>query len=599
MIRRPRTLTVGAILFLCSKLVLVLKTHRGFVVGRKKFSQGFSQAVAPGEGNTVIFVANSGQKMASNGITVDLDSLQARLEGGALVPVKDSAGLTLSLPMLIDHGASVNDICGSIVELEVTDSGLVATGHLANTEAGSLVKQLLFDGTLHNNFSIGVAFDEDDFQYSTRTIYNGELLEISVVYSGADERTRVLKHFQKEEEQEMGATIGMGSMKLARQNMIAKANHPAGKELALKNTTGGGSIPASFGGDQAGWLGSNEAVKEYVTARSLNRESPGSFYKRWADTVKTKTSFSSAIADADDLAPFIPQPIVTEIIDAYNTADPVWALVNKTGQRSLRVLEQNVDLFLDTGRAHGHTRGAQKQDEAAVFASRDIYAHIIYKRLQLERIDLLETGGESGLVYQYFMRELANRVFMTLGYSIIFDDFTDIFDSTNNRGMLSIEAMANDSSGGWPGEEFALTYEPDSGEPLFDQFRLAASEVKAPGAKVLVTNDKTVAELGLSRDANGAFLFGTAVGRDTLASLIGVDQIITPVWWGDEQDKVMAGCVFVPSQYKVVGDTTLAGFADFSLDTNTYTYLNEVYVGGALAYPQSACVVPAVSASGS
>ena len=584
---------------------------------RKKFGLEASgrllQFANSSKPSTVVFVANSGQIMASNGFTVNLDTLHAPLEGGGVKLVKElTDGDVLSLPFMIDHGYRLEHVAGSITKLSIQDEGLVATGVLGNTDAGELVRQHLIDGSLHNNFSVGVAFSSDDLDKNKLIINNGELVEISAVYTGADERTKVLEFFSKKgiDVNSFGTPpanqqpLNFSSPQQPNGNMVLTAQNK-NKPLARQN--GGGLAYTQPQGGQT-WLDSYEAVAEFFNLRkdwNINKQNREDFAKRWQQHLRDRNLLradSSSIQNPSDLSPFIPQPIVTAIIDQYNEADPVWALVRKTGLYRATVMEQNVGLFSENGRAHGHTRGTEKQIEELSFRSRVISPTYIYKMLRIDQKDLREAEqnpGNAGLFFNYLMTELLNRIFSTIGYSIIFDDFTDIYNTTDNSGFLSIEAMAADTSSTWPGNEFALTVDGDDvrfanddlPDTLWNRLRLASSRVKAPGDKVLVCNDETIAMLAMQTNDNGTPIFGTAPTYDQIRASLGVERIITPSWWGEEQDETMVGCVFVPSQYGVVGSTTVEEFSDFNLKYNQYEFLNEVYVGGGLLYPKSACIV--------
>ena len=136
------------------------------------------------EGHTLTFLANSGQKM-SNGLTVDLTTLKAPLIDGTLKLVGElTESDRLTLPLLIDHEPSIEAQAGTITRLWTTDAGLMAEAKLSEVDNGERVRRLAADGCLTNSFSITVEFSERPGKDGI--IRNGELVEISVVYRGAD-----------------------------------------------------------------------------------------------------------------------------------------------------------------------------------------------------------------------------------------------------------------------------------------------------------------------------------------------------------------------------------------------------------------------------
>ena len=127
---------------------------------------------ASSDGRTLTFLANSGQRM-TNGYTVDLESLQAPVANS--VVLKPVAELTdsdkLTLPLLVDHMPSV---------------GLIARARLSSNEPGEDIRKLASEGMLTNSFSITIDFDAEPDENGV--IRNAELVEISVVYRGADSK---------------------------------------------------------------------------------------------------------------------------------------------------------------------------------------------------------------------------------------------------------------------------------------------------------------------------------------------------------------------------------------------------------------------------
>lgn len=138
------------------------------------------------DGHTLTFLANSGTRM-TNGFTVELATLQAPVNDGQLKLVTDLADSDrLTLPLLLDHMPSITAQVGIIEKLWVDDDGLMAQARLSDNEQGQNVQQLASEGMLTNSFSITIDFDDDPDEHGV--IHNAELVEISVVYRGADSK---------------------------------------------------------------------------------------------------------------------------------------------------------------------------------------------------------------------------------------------------------------------------------------------------------------------------------------------------------------------------------------------------------------------------
>ena len=138
------------------------------------------------DGHTLTFLANSGTRM-TNGYTVDLQTLQAPVNDGQLKLVTDLTDSDhLTLPLLLDHMPSITAQVGIIEKLWFDDAGLMAQARLSDNEQGRNVQQLASEGMLTNSFSITIDFNDEPDENGV--IHNAELVEISVVYRGADSK---------------------------------------------------------------------------------------------------------------------------------------------------------------------------------------------------------------------------------------------------------------------------------------------------------------------------------------------------------------------------------------------------------------------------
>lgn len=590
------------------------------------------------DGRTLVFLANSGQLMRYAQMTVDVNTLNVPIVGGELKRVEDLTKTdVISVPLMLNHSRDIRDMAGTIIGLELSDDGLIATARLADNEPGEIVRKLADADMLKNSFSISVEYSDSD----ESVIRDAELSEISVVWAGADEHTHVLQHFTKggkpmpdvgdtiknfslsdEEKQQLNDAVqsalqsALDSIKEEvdsvsdspdeteepedgdatetpqppQQSNNSKGNRMTNNIFITRPAKASQSLSAR---PRTDWLESKESVAEFERTLVDNANMGVKSFKRaWGNVVRKHSDFASSISESD-VEKLIPKPVIEEITDVYNNADEIWPLLNKLGMDQYTVGQNSTGLKAadGAGRAHGYpvsSYGTQKTDEEITLVSRSLSADYIYKRVTLNKGDIRRTQRPGALV-NYVVRELGNRIFQTIGYSVIFDDFTDM------SMFRSIETDAADSGSEWAGNNFALTMEEGTyANRLFD-FKMAASRVKATGEKVLVCNSTTAAEMSITTNDNGTPLL--PLSNDDLARVIGVSRIITPVWWDDENDETMLGVVFVPSKYGVVGDTSVESFTDFSLDTNENVWLQEIFAGGGLMEEKSACIVTAQSGS--
>lgn len=599
-----------------------------------KTRKSFANSGAPEtNGRTLTFLANSGKVMC-DGLTVDLKTLKAPLIDGTLKLVSDlTESDKLSLPLLIDHMPSIECQAGAITRLWMTDAGLMAEAKLSEVDQGERIRQLAADGCLTNSFSITVEFNQCPGKDGI--IHDGELLEISVVYRGADPRAAFTAINSRNNQN--GDTMNPELLKkLARtiaqfkltpdeaeqftnnvtdimQGALDDLTEAIGKQSESNND---GTTPApeepvqtssgrqtiiinkanhaahqsgtvTFSHDRKTWLDSDDAMIAFERAL-IDTDNKGveAFHREWADIVNRNMSdTASSGVDTTNVNKFIPTAAITTIADALNTrGSGLWNLLRKTGMDRLTIGGNTAGLTEQT-RAHGYpveSYGSKKKEQVLSFVKRELQADYTYKYITLNKGDIRRTQ-RPGALLRYVLQELPNYIVQTIERQITLGGYPDM------AHFRSVVTDAGDKSSEWNGNRFALSYTMTDDTPLMDFVR-ASHMVRAQGSKVLLCNADTVADLLVSANANGNTYIALG-GDDTLARALGVNQIITPEWWTDTDDTTTMGVVMAASHYAVVGDTSIEAFTNFALSTNTNEYLQEIYAGGGLDAEKSAVVI--------
>lgn len=604
---------------------------------KMKTRKSFANSGAPEtNGRTLTFLANSGKVMC-DGLTVDLKTLKAPLIDGTLKLVSDlTESDKLSLPLLIDHMPSIECQAGAITRLWMTDAGLMAEAKLSEVDQGERIRQLAADGCLTNSFSITVEFNQRPGKDGI--IHDGELLEISVVYRGADPRAaftainsrnnkngdtmnpellkklaRTIAQFKLTPDEAEQLTDSIGDIMQSaldditaaitnqkegegegegegtpepeepvqtfngRQTIIInKANHAAHQSGTVK-----------FSHDRKTWLDSDDAMIAFERAL-IDTDNKGveAFHREWTDTVNRNMSDTASFGvDTTNVGKFIPTEAITTIADALNTrGSGLWNLLRKTGMDRLTI-GGNIAGLTDQTRAHGYPvtlYNTRKKEQVLSFVKRELQADYTYKYITLNKGDIRRTQ-RPGALLRYVLQELPNYIVQTIERQITLGGYTDM------AHFRSVVTDAADKDSDWTGNRFALSYTMTDDTPLMDFVR-ASHMVRAQGNKVLLCNADTVADLLMSANANGNAYIALG-GDDTLARALGVNQIITPEWWTDTDDTTTMGVIMAASHYAVVGDTSIEAFTNFALSTNTNEYLQEIYAGGGLDAEKSAVVI--------
>lgn len=582
------------------------------------------------DGRTLTFLANSGKVMCG-GLTVDLDTLKAPLTDGTLKLVSDlDESDRLSLPLLIDHMPSVEAQAGTITRLWMTDAGLMAEARLSEVDNGERVRQLAADGCLTNSFSITVEFNRQPGKDGI--IHDSELVEISVVYRGADPRAsftsinnrkgdtmdnelmtklaRTVAQFKLDPDEAATLTSSVTDIMTDAvadikdaiddqtdtpnsegQNAPEEPAQSANKRplviINKSNRAAKQSGLASFSHTRETWLDSPDAMAAFErTLVDNDNKGVEAFHKEWADTVSHNMADTASFGvGKTDVDKFIPTEAIATISDALNTrGSGLWNLFRKTGMDRLTI-GGNILGLTDETRAHGYpvaSYGTKKKDQTPAFVKRELTADYTYKYITLNKGDIRRTQ-KPGALLRYILSELPNYIVQTIERQVVLGGYEDM------AHFRAITTDAADKASDWAGEKFARSYTLGEETPLMG-FVKASHMVRAQGNKVLVCNADTVADLLMSADANGNSFIALG-GDDTLARALGVSQIITPEWWTSEDDKKVAGVVLSASHYALVGDTSVESFTNFALQTNTNEYLQEIYAGGGLDAEKSAVVI--------
>lgn len=571
---------------------------------------------ASSDGRTLTFLANSGQRM-TNGYTVDLQSLQAPVDGGLLKPVTELADSDkLTLPLLVDHLPSVTAQAGIIEKLWITDDeGLMARARLSSNEPGEDIRKLASEGMLTNSFSITIDFNDEPDENGV--IRNAELVEISVVYRGADSKavfrslnnregkTMELKNnLTKDEAQalidELTDAIhdltekndeGMPPEEPAQSNEAENSKEDAdtmnnGRTNIIINSAGPARQPLAKTSDPLDdWLKSEDATKAYEQALwKADNQGVNGFKAAWREELARHAYSDNSSIDEASVAKLVPTSVITEIEDALNKASELWPLYRKLDVDSFTVGAQLAGLT-DNTRAHGYkvaNYGTTKKTQKFNLVERKLAADFVVKYAVLNKGDIRRTDKPGALV-KYLLAEMPNYILHAIDRQIILGGYTDM------DFFRSVQTDATDNSSEFAGKNFVLSAtEGDRANLVLDVVGLAA-KITAAGTKVLVMSPETKVDVITAADGIGRPLVG--YGNDNLAAYLGVDKVITPDWWTDADDANTRAVIIVPEAYGVVGDTSISAFTNFALKTNEQEYLSEIFAGGALTKVKSAGVL--------
>lgn len=565
------------------------------------------------DGHTLTFLANSGTRM-TNGYTVDLATLQAPVNGGQLKLVTDLADSDrLTLPLLLDHMPSITAQVGIVERLWFDDDGLMAQARLSDNEQGRNVQQLASEGMLTNSFSITIDFDDEPDEHGV--IHNAELVEISVVYRGADskavfrslnniegkimelknnltkdeaqalidELTDVINNLNENDDDNTEPEEPVQSNETENSKEGTVAN---GRTNIIINSAGGARQSLAKTSDPLkDWLKSEDATKAYEQAlwRTDNQGVQG-FKNAWREELARHAYSDNSSIDEASVGKLVPTSVITEIEDVLNKASELWPLYRKLDVDSFTVGAQLAGLTDDT-RAHGYKvadYGTSKKTQKFNLVERKLAADFVVKYAALNKGDIRRTDKPGALV-KYLLAEMPNYILHAIDRQIVLGGYADL------DFFRSVQTDANDTSSEFAGKNFVLSAAEGTRANLVLDVVGLASKITATGTKVLVLSPDTKVDIITAADGIGRPLVG--YGNDNLAAYLGVDKVITPDWWTAEDDAKTRAVIIVPEAYGVVGDTSISAFTNFALKTNEQEYLSEIFAGGALTKVKSAGVL--------
>lgn len=128
-----------------------------------------------------------------DGDIIDTASLHVPLQDGSWKYASELIGdEAIDLPFLIDHDFSVENVIGSVRSAYINTMGeLEVVFGMSNRSKAQEMFTLLDEGHLNNAFSITVSYDSKNIDNGV--LYEGELIEISLVFKGSNRNARLLE----------------------------------------------------------------------------------------------------------------------------------------------------------------------------------------------------------------------------------------------------------------------------------------------------------------------------------------------------------------------------------------------------------------------
>ena len=268
-----------------------------------------------------------------------------------------------------------------------------------------------------------------------------------------------------------------------------------------------------------------------------------------------------------------PAPVDQYFVNALEKSDGIISHFQWISAKSFRI-----HLMESESRAAGHKKGDTKQNQAVTDTVRDLLVKMVYKRLDLDAVELYENPQlidfRSQELVDAIIAEIERAAFIGDGRSAGTPDLR-MFDGT--RGFYSIIADCNAENG------FASKYEAAAGSNLYDGIVGAKGQIKTEGAQYIVADSALITSL-LQAKANGQYLVQPGA---RVEDILGVERVYTPSWMTGTGEAFLV----VNRAYKHGGEQGIRVRPDFDTATNTDILLDETPRWGSLGEKKSAVLV--------
>lgn len=582
--------------------------------------------VAEVEGeHRITFVASS-TNYDRDGEVVNVGTFYLPVKGGGHKVVSEigMAGADdIDVPLILDHDlGSVEKVIGSVRKAYFVNNELVFEAGISQRPIAQEMYQLLKEGHLDNAFSIQFSYSANDYDTTTKTISNAEIIEVSLVTRGANFDARVLdvKSLKEkgeivEEEKPQETPINEETIvdevveETAKEETEVKEEAKAEVEETTEtepevekteeeveeveeteaeeksetevedNNTNEKELPEmeeiakglvkeanqkSVVATTEDYIGSKSAMTDYAKVIAKNGRQAKSV---WAENLKAKGLTGDAI---------MPTSIANIYFKGWKDEEGLMSAFAGVAKNT-----GSVNAFTTESRALGHKKGEAKASQTLTNVRRDVKAKIIYKKLPLDLQDILD--DQDGELLAFRSNELRSRIINEVIVSAIVGDGREegtpdnrTFDGT--RGLFSMKADLDYSTNAGSFASVVATQianaETDNN---YDKAvkTIAGVEDDGMGGRIILCATKGfIRDMKIAKDENGAYLFPLGTNFN---EVLGADIYEMPAMEGCGYDCI----AFKAGSYVLFGNEDFE-FSDYDTTYNQDVLLREKSVAGSL-----------------
>lgn len=580
------------------------------------------------EERTITFVASSAEQ-DRHYEKVDTASLRLPLKGGGEIiagDIKADGVDNVDIPLMLNHSFDVKDVIGSVRKAYFKDGELIFEAGISKREEAQEILQLIEEGHLDNAFSITMA--DFDYNQDSGEISNAEIIEVSVVFRGANKEARLLavksvegiELVERNEDGSFKAIVDGKEVTLKADEATEAEVEEATEEKAEEEEKSEPEAEAENATETEGESVAEEEEKSEESEAETTEESTKEESEMDKEIAKeaiatpavaVKATSENYLASKDYMNVFKKAIIDTKGQSAEATKAVLKAHLTSKGITGDAILPTEIaSIFFKTWedkgsilstfrninapaaalyafggegegiRAKGHKKGDQKAVQTVTSTRRDLKQKLVYKRQDYDLQDILDdTTGE---LLRFRVEELGARVANEIALGAILGDGRTqpesgadyrVFDGT--RGLWSMAADIAGNTAYQNAVANAVTY--SATDNIFDKIKKTLAQVRAinGGRKVVVVAPGKLSELEIAKTESGVYLIAPGTSASTLfpnTVIFEMDEMV-----GADYDVI----AYADQGYALFSTNEMVRTA-FDLDYNTDAMLVERSVAGSL-----------------
>lgn len=505
---------------------------------RPKFAK--SSVDTEASNGEITFIAARNQKNL-NQITYDTGSLLAQDATGEYSTL-GADWQDVAIPLMENHGSSIGEKIGNIYTARLVANGEEQSvemkakffkGDLAQEVRQRVLEGELTDVSITTDWGSGYT-DEDEYD----VLKNAHIIEVSVVYAGAEPKAKILasNSVATEEETETPETNELEEAQkriaeLEAENEALKAEDKTEEEVESEDEAETEVEQETNNSEEEEEMATQptnvpaENAVELTKAQVLNSfaklvENGTLRGKMTQNDIKKAITNDVTITDGGEGTYVVPDAVWTEILMAKRDTDILDTFKTTSVRRKTILAEERSEA--DLARAGKYTKGELKVIQDLTLVPQKLGTQFLYKLQKLDYEDLEEDFG--GVLYSAVKEELPQKISEEEERDFIVGDGRASNNKRHITSIVSLDAAAESSA-----NINVYKYDGSGDASAVAAIMNGIAKLGEDGTRYAVMSLTTLTAM---RQAGLSTAAGLPFSVDTVAGAIGVEKIFTREYVG-------------------------------------------------------------------